>query len=77
MDNSRTDSARDHDDHQLIDGAEADAGPASGAVGISADVNGEQDIAAIAEPDTRTRVRKAHDQHHDQAWNSGQPRGVD
>ena len=75
MDNPRTDTARDHDDHALIDSADSAPSLAGGggAVNLSADVGTEQDLTEIDEPDARTRVRKNHDQHHAQAIRANHP----
>ena len=73
MENPRTTSARDHDDHAVIDAAVADAdtgieGTAGGGQKAQ-DVASQMDEAAIADPDnTHDRPAKADDMHHGDAY---------
>ena len=73
MENPRTTTARDHDDHELIDAAVADAD--TGAVGGSAgghlqtDVGSKADLTrAVADPEADTRPEKQDDIDNDQAY---------
>jgi hypothetical protein len=77
MENPRTETARDNDDKDLIENADTAPSFSAGGVGLAADVGTEQDLTEVGEPDARTRVRKNHDQHHDQAFRTGQPSGID
>jgi len=69
-DNPRTDTARDTDDRDLIEGmipaGEADAGSAGGA--LAQDVGSQDDLTrAIDDPNGHDRVTKQDDIHHGQA----------
>lgn len=60
MENPRTDSARAHDDSDLIDNAEAAPafGSASGG-NLQRDVATQDELDHVAEPDATTRVQKS------------------
>ena len=76
MENPRTTSARDHDDHELIDNAVAEATPGQGSRSghnIATDVATENELAEIADPEALTRPRKEHDIHNGQARPTGKP----
>ena len=69
-DHPRTDTARDTDDHDLIEGmipaGEAEAGSAGGA--LAQDVGSQDDLTrAIDDPDDHDRVTKQDDIDHGQA----------
>jgi len=69
-DNPRTDTARETDDRDLIEGmipgGEADAGSAGGA--LAHDVGSQDDLTrAIDDPDGHDRVTKQDDMDHGQA----------
>lgn len=78
--NPRTTSARDHDDHELIDAAVAEAVPGIGGGGgshnIGNDVATQTDLAQVSEPDATVRPQKADDIHNNQARPSGKPRDM-
>ena len=63
MENPRTTSARDHDDHVMIDAAvaEADTGIVGGSAGghLADDVGSQDDLTrAVDDPDAPTRATK-------------------
>jgi hypothetical protein len=67
--NPRTETARDHDDSDLIDGMipDASAGGTSGGQ-LAVDVGTQNDLdRAVADPDAHQRVAKSNDIAHDQA----------
>jgi hypothetical protein len=73
--NPRTTSARDHDDHELIDAAvaEADTDAVAGSAGggLQTDIGSRADLTqAIDDPDGATRPEKADDIANDQAYDS-------
>ena len=75
MENPRTTSARDHDDHALIDAAVADAdtGAVAGSAGghLQTDIGSQDDIAqAVTDPGGTTRPEKADDIANNQAYDS-------
>ena len=77
--NSRTTSARDHDDHELIEGAADDSlggQPADGSRGLAADVNTQSELARLGESDDRVRAQKDDMIHHGQRYASGKPRDM-
>jgi hypothetical protein len=79
MENPRTTSARDHDDHELIDAAASDSlggQPADGSRGLAADVNTQSELARVGDPDGRVRPQKDDMIHHDQRRASGKPRDM-
>lgn len=75
--NPRIESARLHDDHDIIDAA-VDGEPtpshsnASGH-GIATDVASQAELAAVTDPESRVRPQKDDDIHHDQRRASGKP----
>ena len=63
MDNSRAQSARDHDDSAIIDAAEGAPGQGSSAGGnLARDVASRDEIAQAIDPDSTTGVNKQNDQ---------------
>jgi hypothetical protein len=79
MENPRTTSARDHDDHELIEAAQSDTfggQPGDGSRGLAADVNTQNELAGVGDPEAHTRVQKDDDIHHDQRRASGKPRDM-
>lgn len=79
MENPRTTSARDHDDHEMIDAAVADATPGQGSASghnIATDVATQAELAAVGDPEARVRPQKDDDIHNDQARPSGKPRDM-
>lgn len=76
--NPRTTAARDHDDHELIDAAVADAD--TGIVGgtsannLAHDVGSQNDLArAVDDPEAMTRPMKSDDIHNNQARPKAKP----
>ena len=73
--NPRTTSAREHDDHELIDAAiaEADTDAVAGSAGghLQTDIGSQADLTrAIDDPDAATRPEKADDIANGQAYES-------
>ncbi len=71
--NPRTDSARDHDDTDLIEGMmpDADAVALSSGGRLQTDVGSQNDLTrAIDDPDAMTRPEKQDDIANDQAYRS-------
>jgi hypothetical protein len=68
MENPRTTSARDHDDRDLIEGAESAPG-ASGASGgnLQRDVASKAEADLISDPEAHERVTKQASIDHDDA----------
>ncbi|HEU0065950.1 MAG TPA: hypothetical protein VFQ57_01780 [Sphingomonas sp.] len=69
----RTTTARDTDDHDLIDAAIADADTqivgSGGGVSLSGDIGTQNDLVrAVADPAAMTRPMKGDDIAHDQAY---------
>lgn len=79
MENPRTTSARDHDDHELIDAAVADHTPPHSNIsghGIGTDVSTQADMATITDPDGVVRPQKEDDIHNGQRRAAGKPRDM-
>lgn len=77
--NPRTTSARDHDDHEMIDAAvdEATPGQSSASGGnLARDVATEAELAAVDDPEATRRPEKENDIHAGQAYGSGKPRDM-
>lgn len=57
----RTDEARAHDDHELIEAAAADHTPSAQgrSGGIHADIGTRDDVNAVTDPDGRTPTHKS------------------
>ena len=74
MENARTTSARDHDDHETIDAAvaEADTGVVAGTRGgnLAADVATQDELREVEDPDARTRATKQDDIDNNVAYDS-------
>lgn len=73
--NPRTTSARDHDDHQMIDAAVADAdtGAVAGSSGgsLQTDVGTQDDLKqGLGDSGSTTRPEKADDLANNQAYDS-------
>ncbi len=73
--NPRTTSARDHDDHEMIDAAvaEADSDAVAGSAGgaLQTDVGSKADLTrAVDDPAAMTRPEKADDIANNQAYDS-------
>ena len=71
----RTTSARDHDDHEMIDaavaGSEAGAVRESSGGHLQTDIGTQDDLTrAVGDPDARTRPQKTDDINNDQAYDS-------
>ena len=71
--NSRTEDARAHDDHDIIDAAleDADTGIDGGTAGgrLQTDVGSQNDLTrAVDDPDAMTRPQKSDDIANDQAY---------
>lgn len=65
MENPRTDAARAHDDSDLIENAEGDAGqPTSSGGNLARDVASQAEEALIEDPAGATRVTKQDDIAH-------------
>ncbi len=69
---TRTDSARDHDDKDLIEGmipgGEAQTGTSGGA--LARDVGSQADMKAVTDPDGETRATKQDDINAGVAYDS-------
>ena len=74
MDSNRTDSARAHDDSDMIDGiiSVEEAGRAGG--NLARDVATQADLDAIDDPQGRERATKQDDIDNDQAMPNQRPR---
>ena len=73
MENPRTTTARDHDDHELIDAAvdEADTAAVAGSAGgaIQTDVGTRADLLnAVDDPEASVRPEKANDMAANQSY---------
>jgi len=73
--NPRTTSARDHDDHELIDAAvaEADTDAVAGSAGghLQTDIGSKADLTrAVGDPAATTRPEKADDIANNQSYDS-------
>lgn len=71
MENPRTTSARDHDDHAIIDAASELPTPGAvggGGGGVGDDVATQLEEAQVADPDHHARVTKTNDIHAGQAY---------
>jgi len=55
----RTDEARAHDDHELIEGAERAPSQGGRSGGIHADIGTRDDLNAVTDPDGRTGTHKS------------------
>ncbi|HEX8384423.1 MAG TPA: hypothetical protein VF592_13740 [Sphingomonas sp.] len=79
MENPRTTSARDHDDHEIIDAAAADPTPGQGGTSggnLQRDVASQSEEVAVSEPDALVRPQKEDDIHNNQAFRTGKPRDM-
>lgn len=75
MENPRTTSARDHDDHELIDAAVADSDTdavrESSGGALQTDIGSQDDIGqAVTDPGGTTRPQKSDDIANNQAHDS-------
>jgi N-acetylglucosamine-6-phosphate deacetylase len=71
MENPRTTSARDHDDHEIIDAAGELPTPGAiggGGGGIADDVNSQEDLAQVADPEHHEGVTRSTAIHNDQSF---------
>ena len=75
MENPRTTTARDHDDHELIEGS-APAPGASGSAGgnLARDIATQSEEDSLIEPDSSKRVQKTDAIHNDTARRTRRPR---
>jgi hypothetical protein len=65
MENPRTESARAHDDSELIDNIEPGPTQATSSGGSMAlDIATEDELTHVSEPDASTRIRKSHALEH-------------
>ena len=70
MENPRTTSARDHDDHEMIDAAVAEATPGQGSSSggdLARDVATQAEEAAVYDPEVTRRPEKTDKIDNDQA----------
>jgi hypothetical protein len=70
MENPRTTSARDHDDHEMIDAAVADPTPGQGSTrggSLAHDVATQAELAAVSDPEVTRRPKKTDKIDSDQA----------
>ena len=70
MENPRTESARIHDDHAVIDAAQAEDTPAtasSAGGNLQRDVASQNEVAQALDPEALTRPKKDDAIHNDQA----------
>jgi len=63
MSDNRTDTARAHDDRDLIEGMESEPGAVSGTAGgaLARDIGSADDMNVIDDPDGTTRATKQDD----------------
>jgi len=75
MENPRTTTARDHDDHDLIEGNDP-APAASGSAGgnLARDIATQSEEDELVEPDSSKRVQKDDAMHNDTARRTRRPR---
>ena len=79
MENPRTTSARDHDDHEMIDAAVAEATPGQGSASggkLAVDVGTQAEEAAITDPEAHLRPEKEDDQNAGQAYPANRTGGA-
>ena len=79
--NPRTTSARDNDDHELIDaavaGSEAGAVAESSGGHLQTDIGSQDDLKqGLGDSGSTTRPQKADDIHNNQAYPAGKPRDM-
>ncbi len=69
---TRTDSARDHDDKDLIEGmiASGDAQTGTSGGALARDVGSQADMKTVADPDGETRATKQDDINANVAYDS-------
>ncbi len=76
MNNRRTDSAREHDDHELIEEAEKEPTPSfegrSGGT-LQDDIASQAELERVRDPEAREGVDKQDDVDHGQASPSKHP----
>jgi hypothetical protein len=74
MDNPRTESAREHDDSEIIDNAEAWPGQ-SGSFGgnLQRDVSTEAELERVGDPDAHEGVEKKDKIDHQQESSTNHP----
>ncbi|MFV0622430.1 hypothetical protein ACBY01_00270 [Sphingomonas sp. ac-8] len=77
MENPRTDSARTHDDHAMIDAAQ-EAPDKVGREGgnLARDIGTQDELARVDDPETSTRVTKQDDIDNGVARPSDRARGA-
>ncbi|MBR0551548.1 hypothetical protein [Stakelama marina] len=76
MENPRTESARDHDDSEIIDRAENAPGESGRSGGnLQRDVATTDEEDRVEKPDTHTRATKETDIRNDAAYPSDRARG--
>lgn len=75
MDNRRTDTARDHDDSDIIDNATgAPSGSGTSGGNLQRDVATQSERDRVRDPEEMERVTKADDIAHNDAYPSQRPR---
>ena len=79
MENPRTTSAREHDDHEMIDAAVAESTPGQGSSSggeLARDVATQAEEAAVFDPEVSRRPEKTDKIDNDQA-RAGHPGGAE
>lgn len=79
MENPRTTSARDHDDHEMIDDAVAETTPGQGSASggnLARDVASQAEEAAVTDPEAHSRPEKEDDMHAGQAYRASRTGGA-
>jgi hypothetical protein len=78
MEHPRTESARDHDDSELIENIEPAPGfSTSSGTPMARDIASEAELTEVSEPDATTRVRKGHAIEHAQEVRPDRARAPD
>jgi hypothetical protein len=78
MENPRTESARAHDDSELIENIEPGPGQSTSSGGnLQRDIAAEDEITQLSEPGAGTRVRKDHAIEHAQEVRPDRARAAD
>lgn len=77
MEHPRTTSARDHDDHEIIDAAtEAPDNVGRSGGNLARDVATRDEASNIADPDGSTNVEKADSTRHGERYEVDRARGA-
>lgn len=77
MENPRTDSARTHDDHQMIDATQEAPDKVGRAGGnLARDIGTQDELGRVDDPESSTRATKQDDINNDVAHRNDRARGA-